>query len=413
MILAFCIIEQVKEKATVDVKDKYQMVEKMLTSASSSAGTNSKKEERKQKALGKTKGGGTSAKSSMTIGGRGGREVKTKKAVKNKFRDKGDPMDNSDSEHETQDQPRSSGDTLFSEVLQIKDIERLLEEKFDDEGFPQAFCTKLAELIFHPLKQLYQQQLKEEFEKNHEKKVSTSDMQCCVTSFAQSFHLTSKALAELENTQQYSQIQQHVIKTQCNDVVNNLVNLILDEYGCSVNDPSKLTPDARIKMLGNVKNDAHKNSLENLCKKHENFNEFAEVLLKCCSSCNVFIGKIDKKREKMLLNESYKRAEFLVGESTKLDDLVLNSCSFLFQKHLKYPIILPGKFVSSFLEALKPKIDAKLFENLEVAQKQVADCVAEMRASSSLSETMVAKNEQMLIELKSQVLNPASTNNEQ
>ena len=400
--------DQVKEKARLDLKEKYQMVEKMLTASASSAGPNSKKEERKQKALGKAKGGNASSGKSA-VGGRGGREAKTKKAVKNKFRDRGELNDNSDSEAETQDQPKSSGDALFKEVLQVSDIEHLLEGKFTDDCVPETFCVKLAELIFDPLKQLYQMQLKEEFEKNHEKKVSTSDMQSCVTSFAQSYHLTSKALAEFENTSHYSQIQQHVLKTQCNEVVNNLVNLILDEYGCSVNDPSKLTPEARVKLLCNVKNEAHRNSLETICKKHENFDEFTESLLNCCSSCDVFVGKTDKKREKTFLTESCKNAELAIEESIKLEDLVLNTCSYLFQKHFRYPIVLPGKFVSAFLEVLKPKIDAQLLEKLELAQKQIADCVAESKTNSSLSEESIAKNEEMLNELKTLVLKPSNT----
>ena len=390
---------KVKEKAVKDVRENFLMVEKILSSAAETTNTaaNSKKEERKQKAMGKK---GPTGKA-MSVGGRGGREAKTKKAVKNKFRDRHDDNDQSDSDQEVHESKPLS-DKFLGEVLKLTDIENLLGDKFADEIPCDSFCPSLAEMIFVPLRKLYEEKLKVEFERNQVKTVSVTDMQSSLKEFALGLPIIEKALNEFKETANYSQIEQYVLKNECSAAISTLINIILDEYNCSLSNPTDLTPDKRLKLISNIRNEAHKNSLTGLCRKFESFESFSESFLKSCEDCDVYIGKADKKKEKANLSECLKKFENDIANATTLSDLLLSCCLYLFLKTFKAPITLPGKFVANCLEVLKPKVDEKLFELLSDAQKYVQADLKSKDDDTNEKDSAEWKNE-LFDKLKTQV----------
>merc|ERR1711894_527810 len=164
--------------------------------------------------------------------------------------------------------------------------------------------------------------------------------------------------------------------------------------------------DKRLKLLNNIGNEKQKISLISLCKKFENVTQFSEAFHACCEMCDVYLGKVDKKKEKQLLSESIRKAEFEIQNAENLQDLLLKSCLFLFQKTFKAPINLPGKFVSSFLEILKDKIDGNLAETLTEALTSVMSEIKSKAASEEKSESdenSAARIQEIIEKLKSQV----------
>ncbi|XP_075243580.1 E3 UFM1-protein ligase 1-like [Convolutriloba macropyga] len=401
--------EKVKNKALKDVQENFLMVEKIINSTTESSAqpaSNSKKEERKQKAMGKKAG----SNKAMSVGGRGGREAKTKKAVKNKFRDRHDDHDLSDSDQESSEN-KSLTDKFLAEVLKTSDIEALLEEKFRDESPSDSFCSSLAEIIYDPLRKLYQETLRTEFEKNQEKKVSVTDMQNSLKDFAACLPLLEKSVSEFKDSSHFTQIEQQVMKNECNNAISTLVNIILDEYNCSVGNPTDMTTDQRLKLISNIRNDAQKQCLMALCKKFDSLADFSEAFSKSCEDCDVYIGKIDKKKEKLLILESLKKSEFDVRNAENLQELLHKSCLFLFQRTFKSPINLPGKFVTNFLEILKGKVDEKLFETLTKAQTCILnELKSKNNAASETPDENAETNQELFEKLKSEIFAAPASN---
>merc|ERR1712004_801130 len=106
------------------------------------------------------------------------------------------------------------------------------------------------------------------------------------------------------------------------------------------------------------------------------------------------------------MGESIRKAKFEIQNAENLQDILLKSCLFLFQKTFKAPINLPGKFVSSFLEILKDKIDGNLTETLTEALTSVMSEIKSKAATEEKSESVensAAMNQELLENLKRQV----------
>ncbi|XP_035535052.1 E3 UFM1-protein ligase 1 [Morone saxatilis] len=325
----------------------------------------SKKEKREAERRKKASEGSGSVKSG---GGGNAREIRIRKTKK-----KGRKDEDSDEDTGPSQQNRSKQtEALF---MAQKEIAAVLEERVSD--CPEEILSELAEHLLRPLSKAYQEVLRTVFMSSTSspsganKKKSMKDLQEEITNLYNNIRLFEKGTKFFSDETQVH-ISKHVLKTLCTDVTNILVNFLAADLMMSVENPSTISNEVRVKILGKLSEDT-KGPLMKLhnCLNGKTIEDFLTNIETCAEVCGFMLKKGDKKRERQAL---FLHRQALTEQLKDTEDpaLVLHLTSvLLFQASTHCMLHAPGRCVPQIIGTLTGRIPTEQQQLLSAYQSLV------------------------------------------
>ncbi|XP_013882362.1 E3 UFM1-protein ligase 1 [Austrofundulus limnaeus] len=333
----------------------------VLTDSSAPSRKEKREAERRKKA---TEGSG-SVKSG---GGGNAREIRIRKTKK-----KGRKDEDSDEDSAPSQQNRSR--QTEAPFMAPEEIVSVLERRLTD--CPEEVLSELAEHLVRPLNKRYQEVLRTVFMSSssstagHSKKKNMKDLQEEITSLYNNIRLFEKGTKFFSDETQVH-INKHILRSLCSDVTNVLVNFLAADLMMSVENPSTISPEVRLKILSKLSEETK----GPLMKLHNSLNgktleDFLTNLETCAEVCGFMLKKGDKKRDR--------QAQFLHRQalSEQLKDtedpaLVLHLTSvLLFQTSTLCMLHAPGRCVPQIIGSLTGRIPAEQQQLLAAYQSLV------------------------------------------
>ncbi|KAL0967327.1 hypothetical protein UPYG_G00250880 [Umbra pygmaea] len=310
----------------------------------------SKKEKREAERKKKTTEG------SGSKGGGGGcnaREVRIRKTKKKTRRDE-------DSDEETVVTPQNRNKQTEVRFMTLEEIVAVLEERVCD--CPEEILSELAEQLVRPLTKTYQEVVRTVFMSStssstgETRKRSVKDFQEELSNLYNNIRLFEKG-TKLFSDETQVHISKHVLKTVCTDVTNILVNFMAAELMMSVENPSSITNEVRLKILGKLPEETK----GPLMKVHNSLNgkaieDFLTSIEMAVEVCGFMLKKGDKKRERQAL---FQHRQALTEQLKEADDpaLILHLTSvLLFQASTNCMLHAPGRCVPQIIGTLMGRI---------------------------------------------------------
>uniref|UniRef100_A0AAX7V4B6 E3 UFM1-protein ligase 1 n=1 Tax=Astatotilapia calliptera TaxID=8154 RepID=A0AAX7V4B6_ASTCA len=338
--------EAMQQKAQKEVKSNpvFLITEEDLKQASilTESTAPSKKEKREAERRKKAAEGSGSVKAG---GGGNAREIRIRKTKKKGRKDE-------DSDEETGPSQQSmSTETPF---MAQEAIVAVLEERVSD--CPEEILSELAEQLVRPLTKAYQEVLRTVFMSSTSspsganKKKSMKDLQEEITNLYNNIRLFEKGTKFFSDDTQ-AHIAKHILKTVCTDVSNILVNFLAADLMMSVENPSTITNEVRLKILGKLSEETK----GPLLKLHNSLNgksieDFVTNLDTCAEVCGFMLKKGDKKKERQAL---FLHRQALTEQLKDTEDpaLVLHLTSvLLFQASTHCMLHAPGRCVPQIIK---------------------------------------------------------------
>ncbi|KAK6297301.1 hypothetical protein J4Q44_G00318840 [Coregonus suidteri] len=310
----------------------------------------SKKEKREAERRRKTtegsgcKGGG---------GGCNAREVRIRKTKKKGRRD-------DDSDEETVVIPQNRNKPTEVPFMALEEIAAVLEGRVCD--CPEEILSELAEHLVRPLTKTYQDVVRTVFMSSTSsttgvtKKRSVKDFQEELSNLYNNIRLFEKGTKHFSDETQVL-IAKHVLKTVCTDVTNILVNFMAAELMMSAENPSSITNEVRVKILGKLPEETK----GPLMKVHNSLNgktieDFLTNIETAVEVCGFLLKKGDKKRERQAL---FLHRQALIEQLKDTEDpaLILHLTSvLLFQASTHCMLHAPGRCVPQIIGTLVGRI---------------------------------------------------------
>ncbi|KAG7508812.1 hypothetical protein JOB18_025043 [Solea senegalensis] len=333
----------------------------MLTESSAPSKKEKKEAERRKKA---TEGSG-SVKSG---GGGNAREIRIRKTKKKGRRD-----EDSDEENGPSQQNRSKH--TEAPFMAQEEIVAVLEKRVSD--CPEEILSELADHLVRPLTKAYQEVLRTVFmsstssSSGANKKKSMKDLQEEITNFYNNIRLFDKG-TKLFSDETQVHIAKHVLKTVCTDVANILVNFLAGDLMMSVENPSSITNEIRVKILGKLSEET-KGPLMKLhnCLNGKSIEDFVTNIEICAEVCGFMLKKGDKKKERQVL---FQHRQALIEQLKQTEDaaLVLHLTSvLLFQTSTNCMLHAPGRCVPQIIGTLTGRISTEQQQLLSSYQSLV------------------------------------------
>ncbi|XP_030638569.1 E3 UFM1-protein ligase 1 [Chanos chanos] len=305
-----------------------------------------KREERRKKASegsGSVKGGG----------GGNAREIRIRKTKKKGRREE-------DSDDEAGSAPQSRNKQAEVPFLSVEEIMAALEEKVCDCS--EEMLLELAEELVRPLTKTYQEVVRTTFMSSMSsgsgasRKRNAKDLQEEMTNLYNNIRLFEKGTKLFSDETQVN-IAKHVLRTVCTDVMNIFVNFVAAEHMMAVEDPSTITNEVRVKILGKLPDEIK----SPLMKLHNTLNgksieEFLTNLEMSVEECGLMLKRGDKKRERQAL---FVHRQALMEQLKMTEDpaMVLHLTSvLLFQATTHCMLHAPGRCVPQIIGTLVGKI---------------------------------------------------------
>ncbi|XP_024233610.1 E3 UFM1-protein ligase 1 [Oncorhynchus tshawytscha] len=324
-----------------DLKQGYMMTENTAPS---------KKEKREAERRKKTtegsgcKGGG---------GGCNAREVRIRKTKKKGRRD-------DDSDEEAAVTPQNRNKPTEVPFMSLEEIAAVLEGQVCD--CPEEILSELAEHLVRPLTKTYQEVVRTVFMSSTvsttgvTKKRSVKDFQEELSNLYNNIRLFEKG-TKLFSDETQVLIAKHVLKTVCTDVTNILVNFMAAELMMSAENPSSITNEVRVKILGKLPEETK----GPLMKVHNSLNgktieDFLTNIETAVEVCGFMLKKGDKKRERQAL---FLHRQALIEQLKDTEDpaLILHLTSvLLFQASTHCMLHAPGRCVPQIIGTLVGRI---------------------------------------------------------
>ncbi|XP_035630532.1 E3 UFM1-protein ligase 1-like [Oncorhynchus keta] len=324
-----------------DLKQGYMMTENTAPS---------KKEKREAERRKKTtegsgcKGGG---------GGCNAREVRIRKTKKKGRRD-------DDSDEEAAVTPQNRNKPTEVPFMSLEEIAAVLEGQVCD--CPEEILSELAEHLVRPLTKTYQEVVRTVFMSSTvsttgvTKKRSVKDFQEELSNLYNNIRLFEKG-TKLFSDETQVLIAKHVLKTVCTDVTNILVNFMAAELMMSAENPSSITNEVRVKILGKLPEETK----GPLMKVHNSLNgktieDFLTNIETAVDVCGFMLKKGDKKRERQAL---FLHRQALIEQLKDTEDpaLILHLTSvLLFQASTHCMLHAPGRCVPQIIGTLVGRI---------------------------------------------------------
>uniref|UniRef100_A0A671U920 E3 UFM1-protein ligase 1 n=1 Tax=Sparus aurata TaxID=8175 RepID=A0A671U920_SPAAU len=312
----------------------------------------SKKEKREAERRKKATEGSGSVKAG---GGGNAREIRIRKTKK-----KGRKDEDSDEETGPSQQSRMHNKPTAALFMTQEEIVAVLEEKLSD--CPEEILSELAEHLVRPLSKAYQEVLRAVFMSSTSspsganKKKSMKDLQEEITNLYNNIRLFEKGTKFFSDETQVN-IAKHVLKTLCTDVTNILVNFLAADLMMSVENPSNISNEVRVKILGKLSEET-KGPLMKLhnCLNGKTIEDFLTNIETCAEVCGFMLKKGDKKKERQAL---FVHRQALTEQLKETEDpaLVLHLTSvLLFQASTQCMLHAPGRCVPQIIGTLTGRI---------------------------------------------------------
>ncbi|KAM9355789.1 E3 UFM1-protein ligase 1 [Pholidichthys leucotaenia] len=384
--------EAMQQKAQKEVKNNpvFLITEEDLKQASvlTESSAPSKKEKREAERRKKATEGSGSTKAG---GGGNAREIRIRKTKK-----KGRKEEDSDEETGSSQQNRSKQtETTF---MALEEIIAVLEERVCD--CPEEILSELAENLVRPLNKTYQEVLRTVFmsssssQSGGSKKKSMKDLQEEITNLYNNIRLFEKGTKFFSDDTQVH-IAKHALKTVCSDVTNILVNFLAADLMMSVENPSTITSEVRLKILGKLPEETKAPLLKlHNCLNGKAIEDFLTSLEACAEVCGFMLKKGDKKKERQAL---FLHRQALTGQLKETEDpaLVLHLTSvLLFQASTNCMLHAPGRCVPQIIGTLTGRIPAEQQQLLSAYQSLVVKQLVSQSQGKKQEEAAGDKEEQ-------------------
>nr|XP_019947507.1 PREDICTED: E3 UFM1-protein ligase 1 [Paralichthys olivaceus] len=360
--------EAMQQKAQKEVKNNpvFLITEDDLKQSSMTENSApSKKEKREAERRKKATEGSGSVKSG---GGGNAREIRIRKTKKKGRRD-----EDSDEENGTSQQNRSR--QTEAPFMVPEEIVAVLEQRVSD--CPEEILSELAEDLVRPLTKAYQEVMRTVFMSSTSspsganKKKSMKDLQEEITNLYNNIRLFEKGSKFFSDETQVN-IAKHVLKTVCTDVTNILVNFLASDMMMSVENPSSIASEVRVKILGKLSEES-KGPLMKLhnCLNGKTIEDFLTNIETCAEVCGFMLKKGDKKKERQAL---FLHRQALTEQLKETEDpaLVLHLTSvLLFQASTHCMLHAPGRCVPQIIGVLTGRIPTEQQQLLSAYQSLV------------------------------------------
>lgn len=361
--------EAMQQKAQKEVKNNpvFLISEDDLKQASTLTESSalSKKEKREAERRKKATEGSGSVKAG---GGGNAREIRIRKTKKKGRKDE-------DSDEETGPSQQNRGKQTAALFMAQEEIVAVLEERVSD--CPEEILSELAEHLVRPLSKAYQEVLRAVFMSSTSspsganKKKSMKDLQEEITNLYNNIRLFEKGTKFFSDETQVH-IAKHLLKTVCTDVTNILVNFLAADLMMSVENPSTISNEVRVKILGKLSEET-KGPLLKLhnCLNGKTIEDFLTNIEACAEVCGFMLKKGDKKKERQAL---FVHRQALTEQLKETEDpaLVLHLTSvLLFQASTHCMLHAPGRCVPQIIGTLTGRIPAEQQQLLSAYQSLV------------------------------------------
>ncbi|XP_038582929.1 E3 UFM1-protein ligase 1 [Micropterus salmoides] len=319
----------------------------MLTESSAPSKKEKREAERKKKA---TEGSG-----SVKAGGGGNaREIRIRKTKKKGRKDE-------DSDEDTGPSQQNRSKQTAAPFMVQEEIVAVLEKRVSD--CPEEILSELAEHLVRPLSKAYQEVLRTVFMSStsspsgaNKKKKSVKDLQEEITNLYNNIRLFEKGTKFFSDETQVH-IAKHILKTLCTDVTNILVNFLAADLMMSVENPSTITSEVRVKILGKLSEDTRGPLMKlHNCLNGKTIEDFLTNIETCAEVCGFMLKKGDKKKERQAL---FMHRQALSEQLKEAEDpaLVLHLTSvLLFQASTHSMLHAPGRCVPQIIGTLTGRI---------------------------------------------------------
>lgn len=361
--------EAMQQKAVKEVKSNPVFLISEDDLKQSSTLTESSAPSKKEKRDAERRKKATEGSGSVKAGGGGNaREIRIRKTKK-----KGRKDEDSDEETGPSQQNRSKQTTAH--FMTQEEIVAVLEERVSD--CPEEILSELAEHLVRPLNKAYQEVLRSVFMSSTSspsganKKKSMKDLQEEITNLYNNIRLFEKGTKFFSDETQVL-ISKHVLKTLCTDVTNILVNFLAADLLMSVENPSTITNEVRVKILGKLSEET-KGPLMKLhnCLNGKTIEDFLTNIESSAEVCGFMLKKVDKKKERQAL---FLHRQALIEQLKDTEDpaLVLHLASvLLFQASTQCMLHAPGRCVPQIIGTLTGRIPTEQQQLLSAYQSLV------------------------------------------
>ncbi|XP_071334564.1 E3 UFM1-protein ligase 1 [Trachinotus anak] len=361
--------EAMQQKAQKEVKNNpvFLITEDDLKQASTltESSAPSKKEKREAERRKKATEGSGSMKSG---GGGNAREIRIRKTKKKGRKDE-------DSDEETGPSQQNRSKQTEPPFMAQDEIATVLEERVSD--CPEEIVSELAEHLVRPLSKAYQEVLRTVFMSSTSspsganRKKSMKDLQEEITNLYNNIRLFEKGIKFFSDETQVH-IAKHILKTVCTDVTNILVNFLAADLMMSVENPSSITSEVRVKILGKLSEETRGPLMKlHNCLNGKTIEDFLTNIETCAEVCGFMLKKGDKKRERQAL---FLHRQALTEQLKETEDpaLVLHLTSvLLFQASTHCMLHAPGRCVPQIIGTLTGRIPTEQQQQLSAYQSLV------------------------------------------
>lgn len=347
--------DAMQQKAQMEVKNNpvFVITEDDLKQASmltESSAITSKKEKREAERRKKATEGSGSVKAG---GGGNAREIRIRKTKKKGRKDE-------DSDEETGPSQQNRSKQTAAPFMAQEEIVAVLEERLND--CPEEILSELAEHLVRPLAKSYQEVLRTVFMSSTSspsranKKKSMKELQEEITNLYNNIRLFEKGTKFFSDETQVH-ISKHLLKTLCTDVTNILVNFLAADLMMSVENPSTITNEVRVKILGKLSEETRGPLMKlHNCLNGKTIEDFMTNIETCAEVCGFMLKKGDKKKERQAL---FVHRQALTEQLKETEDpaLVLHLTSvLLFQASTQCMLHAPGRCVPQIIGTLTGRI---------------------------------------------------------
>ncbi|XP_068199179.1 E3 UFM1-protein ligase 1 [Antennarius striatus] len=361
--------EAMQQKAEKEVKSSPVFLisedDLRITSVPSESSAPSKKEKREAERRKKVTEGGGSVKGG---GGGNAREIRIRKTKKKGRREE-------DSDEETGSSQQNRSKQTAAVFMTQEEVVGVLEQRVSD--CPEEVLCELAEHLVRPLSKAYQEVLRTVFMSSTSspsgpnKKKSMKDIQEEVTNLYTNIRLFEKG-TKLFSDETQVLISKHVLKTVCTDVTNVLVNFLAADLMMSVENPSSLSSEVRLKILSKLSEETRGPLMKlHNCLNGKNIEDFLSSVEVCAEVCGFLLKKGDKKKERQAL---FLHRQALTEQLKETEDpaLVLHLTSVLLLQAATHCMLhAPGRCVPQVIGTLMGRIPAEQQQLLSSYQSLV------------------------------------------
>uniref|UniRef100_A0A7N6FJ23 E3 UFM1-protein ligase 1 n=1 Tax=Anabas testudineus TaxID=64144 RepID=A0A7N6FJ23_ANATE len=188
------------------------------------------------------------------------------------------------------------------------------------------------------------------------KKKSMKDLQEEVTNLYNNIRLFEKGSKFFFDETQVH-ISKHILKTVCTDITNILVNFLAADLMMSVENPSSITNEVRLKIVGKLPEETKGPFMKlHNCLNGKTIEDFLTNLETCAEVCGFMLKKGDKKKERQAL---FLHRQAFTEQLKEAEDpaLILHLTSvLLFQAIFHCMLHAPGRCVPQIISTLTGRI---------------------------------------------------------